>query len=129
MLGRRLDEQPVSLVGTPSREAGGDVAALLSDNPLIVPTPETALRAGFDALIDRMGIVPRIAAEADDMAMLRLLARDDVGLAVIPPIVVKGELETGMLAELAQLDGISEVFFAVTMRRRFPNPLIKDVLP
>lgn len=126
---RRLDEQPVSIVGSPKRGSGGGVRQLLADNPVVLPTPETAIRAGFDALVDRLGIVPRIAAEADDMAMLRLLARADVGLAVIPPIVVKGELETGLLAELAQLDGVREVFFAVTMRRRFPNPLIKDVLP
>lgn len=126
---RRLDEQPVSLVGTPARRSSGGVEQLLADNPLILPTPETALRAGFDAMVDRMGIVPRIAAEGDDMAMLRLLARADVGLAVIPPIVVKGELESGILVELERLTGITEVFFAVTMRRRFPNPLIKDVLP
>ena len=62
---------------------------LLTTAPLILPTPETALRAGFDALIERMGIVPRIAAEADDMAMLRLLARAHAGLAVIPPVVVR----------------------------------------
>lgn len=126
---RQLDEQPVSLVGTPARRSGGGVEQLLAENPLILPTPETALRAGFDAMVDRMGIVPRIAAEGDDMAMLRLLARADVGLAVIPPIVVKGELESGILVELERLTGITEVFFAVTLRRRFPNPLIKDVLP
>lgn len=126
---RRLDEQPVSIVGSPTRKSDGGVEQLLADNPVVLPTPETAIRAGFDALVDRLGIVPKIAAEADDMAMLRLLARADMGLAVIPPIVVKRELETGMLAELAQLDGVREVFFAVTMRRRFPNPLIKDVLP
>ena len=69
-----------------------------------------------------------IAAEADDMAMLRLLAREDIGLAVIPPIVVRDELTSGKLVEVAQLDGISEHFLAVTRERRFPNPLIADLL-
>jgi LysR family transcriptional activator of nhaA len=86
------------------------------------------LRAGFDALVDRGDVVPRIAAEADDMAMLRLLARSGAGVAVIPPIVVQDELASGHLVELLQLPEITELFLAVTIRRRFPNPLLGDVL-
>lgn len=127
---RRIAEQPVSLVGTRSRLAlaAQGLRTLLTTAPLILPTPETALRAGFDAMIERMGIVPRIAAEADDMAMLRLLARSDAGVGVIPPIVVQDELAGGMLYELFQLPEITEEFCAVTIARTFPNPLLADVL-
>lgn len=127
----RLADQPVSLVGTPERlgTMTANLADLLEQEPLILPTPDTALRAGFDAMTARMGIVPRIAAEADDMAMLRLLAREDAGLAVIPPIVVQDELAGGRLVEAAQLPGIDEHFLAVTLSRRFPNPLLAEVLP
>ncbi|MGD9294216.1 MAG: LysR family transcriptional regulator [Roseobacter sp.] len=123
-------DQPVSLVGTPDRLQGGetDVASILASEPLVLPTPETALRAGFDALLERLGIVPRIAAEADDMAMLRLLACADAGVAVIPPIVVQGELEAGGLKEYARLEDVREIFAAVTIARKFPNPLIHEVL-
>ena len=126
----RIDEQKVSIVGAPGRSgsASGDVKALLGAHPVILPTPETALRAGFDAMVERMGLIPKIAAEADDMAMLRLLARSDVGVAVIPPIVVQDELASGRLVELARLDGITEMFCAVTIKRRFPNPLLGEVL-
>ena len=62
------------------------------------------------------------------MAMLRLLAREDAGLAVIPPIVVRDELSSGMLVEVAQIEGIREHFLAVTRDRRFPNPLITELL-
>ncbi len=127
---QRIDEQPVSLIGTPERlgPTPRPLPALLSDMPLILPTPETALRAGFDALIARLDISPQIAAEADDMAMLRLLVREDAGLAVIPPIVVRDELDSGRLTEAARLDGITETFLAVTLERRFPNPLLADLL-
>jgi LysR family transcriptional activator of nhaA len=126
----RLSEQPVSLIGTPARIArpGRSLADLLASEPVVLPTPETALREGFDALVSRLGVVPVVAAEADDMAMLRLLAREDAGLAVIPPIVVQDELAAGVLAEAAQLDPITETFLAVTRERRFPNPLIGSLL-
>jgi len=127
----RIDEQAVSLVGSPEHGSEGqdaDIAALLAEQPLVMPTPESPIRAAFDALLVRLGIVPRIAAEADDMAMLRLLARAGAGLAVIPPIVVQGELASGRLVELARLPDITEVFCAITIERRFPNPLLGEVL-
>lgn len=127
---RRIAQQPVSLVGARSRLAlaAQGLPVLLAHAPLILPTPETALRAGFDALIENLGIVPRVAAEADDMAMLRLLVRSDAGVAVIPPIVVRDELASGTLYELAQLPGLTEEFHAVTTPRTFPNPLLREVL-
>ncbi|KIT16882.1 LysR family transcriptional regulator [Jannaschia aquimarina] len=127
---QRLDEQPVSIVGSPARASGraDSVREILETHPLVVPTPETALRAGLDGLLERLGILPRIAAEGDDMAMLRLLVREDVGVAVIPPIVVRDELSSGRLVELARLDDITEMFCAVTTQRRFPNPLVSELL-
>lgn len=123
----RLAEQPVSLIGLPGG-AARTLTELLQTEPLILPVPETALRASFDAMTARLGISPIIAAEADDMAMLRLLAREGAGLAVIPPIVVRDELDAGILVEAARLDQITETFYAVTLQRRFPNPLLTQLL-
>ena len=62
------------------------------------------------------------------MAMMRLLAREGAGVAVLPPIVVKDELAQGALVEATRLKGLAETFYAVTVRRRFPNPLVRDLL-
>lgn len=126
----RLAEQPVSLVGTPARlgPLPRTVDQVLSGQPLVLPGPGTALRAAFDALVARSGILPIIAAEADDMAMLRLLAREDAGVAVLPTIVVQDELASGLLVEAGRLEGMRETFYAVTRERRFPNPLLSPLL-
>ena len=79
--------------------------------------------------MNRLGVHPRIAAEVDDMAMLRLLARERIGLAVVPTIVVRDELEARMLVEIAPLPQLKETFFAITLARRFPNPLLKVLIP
>jgi LysR family transcriptional activator of nhaA len=128
-ISHRIAEQPVSLIGTPARIGkGGKLVGLLAREPLVLPTMESSVRIGFDALLDRLGIRPRIAAEVDDMAMIRLLAREDIGLAVVPPIVVKDELASGLLVEVHQLPQLSETFFAVTLKRRFPNPLLRPLI-
>lgn len=59
------------------------------------------------------------------MAMLRLLARERIGLAVVPTIVVRDELAARVLVEIASLPQLKETFFAITLARRFPNPLLK----
>ena len=53
------------------------------------------------------------------MAMLRLLARDSGSLAVLPAIVVKDELDRGVLQLYAAVPGVEETFYAITVRKRF----------
>lgn len=125
----RVAEQPLSLVGTANTvNTGLDIADLLRLHPVILPTPENNLRVAFDALVDRLGIHPRIAAEIDDMAMMRLMAREGLGLALVPPIVIKDELASGTLVEAARVPDLTETFYAVTVARRFPNPLVRELL-
>ena len=124
-----IAEQPVSLVGHPGRIGkSASLKDLLSREPLVLPTGESSIRVGFDSLVDRLGIRPRIAAEVDDMAMMRLLAREDIGLAVVPPIVVKDELDSGLLVEADHFPHLDETFYAVTLSRRFPNPLLRQLI-
>jgi LysR family transcriptional regulator, transcriptional activator of nhaA len=125
----RLAARPVSLVGTRARLGHkASLADRLRDHPIILPTVDSSVRSGFDALADRLGVRPQIVAEVEDMAMMRLLAREDIGLAVLPPIVVKDEIAAGVLMEGEPLPGIVETFHAVTMARRFPNPLVRLLL-
>ena len=125
-----IDEQPVSLIRHKKRRLKqASLEHYLATEPLIVPSIDSSIRTGFDAMADRMGIRPKIAAEVDDMAMLRLLARENVGLAIVPPIVVEDELHTGLLREVCSIADLTETFYAITLGRRFPNPLLKTLLP
>jgi len=125
----KIDEQPVSLVGRRRRIKRYDtVQSLIEREPFLLPTAETSIRASFDAFAERLGVQPRIVAEVDDMAMLRVLSRENVGITVVPPIVVKDELDAGVLVEAEQVPDLTEAFFAITPKRRFPNPLVKELL-
>jgi LysR family transcriptional activator of nhaA len=128
-IAHKLSEQHVSLVGAPALLGQTrNVRELLARHPLILPTQGGSVRTGFDALADRLGIRAQIAAEVDDMAMMRLLVREGFALAVLPPIAIRDELASGALIEADELPGIVETFFAVTTDRRFPNPLIRLVI-
>jgi LysR family transcriptional activator of nhaA len=124
-----VDQQPASLVGR-ARERRrrlrfpGDLDGL----PMLLPSRASSLRAAFDLLIEQAGVRPHILAEVDDMAMLRLLARESPGVTLVPPVVVRDELANGALRELCAVPGLTESFYAVTLSRRFPNPLLRDLL-
>ncbi|APE43067.1 LysR family transcriptional regulator [Sulfitobacter alexandrii] len=127
LVAHRIAEQPVGLHGTAARVAHDTLADLLSTEPVIVPT-ESSIRTGFDSLVSRLGVTPRIAATVDDMAMVRLLARNDVGLAITPAVVLADELAQGMLFSAPFPLDIVESFYAVTAPRSFPHPLIERLL-
>jgi len=122
-----IAEQPVHAHGTPRRLRHRSLRALLQHEPLIVPN-DSAIRTGFEGLVARLGVTPNIAAEVDDMAMLRLLAREDFGVAIAPSVVFADELNAGLLAEAPFNLGIDERFFAVTVRRQFPHPWLEELL-
>jgi len=126
---QRLDEQKLSLIGVPELcPVGVTLAERLEEAALVLPSAASGLRMGFDALLDRLGVTPNIAAEVDDMAMMRLLAREGIGLAVLPPIVVRDELASGALVEAEQLSELTEAFYGVSVERRFPNALLSELL-
>lgn len=129
LVSRLIDHQPVGLVGPPGLihrplNFPQDLAKL----PVLLPAKGLDIRTGFDQLMDAAGIQPIILAEVDDMAMLRLLARSSEALTLVPPIVVKDELAAGTLVELFTIPGLAEDFHAITQRRRFPNPLLAELL-
>lgn len=125
---RLLSEQPVALVGRPSRRSRpfrfpDDLKAA----PVLLPSAESEIRQAFDAALEHAGVTPTILAEVDDMAMLRLLARESEALTLVPLIVVRDELEAGVLEEVGRAADVSERFYAVTLDRRFPNPLLAEL--
>lgn len=124
---RRIARQPVSLVGRPSTRPfrfPDDLASV----PLLLPGRDNEMRLTFDLRCEQLGIRPRVRAEVDDMALLRLLARDSGGVALMPTIVAQDELRSGRLVELAVVPDLYENFYGVTVQRRYEPPLIGQLL-
>ncbi|UWQ60909.1 LysR family transcriptional regulator (plasmid) [Leisingera caerulea] len=125
----QIAEQAVSIVGSPERfDPDRPIRELLGEHPFILPTTDNTLRTAFDAMASRLSVRPQVAAEVDDMAMMRLLARENIGLALVAPIVVQDELTSGRLVEAREHPRIRETFYAITLRRRFPNPVVQELL-
>lgn len=124
---RRLAAQAVGLYGIPDRVTHRDLRRLLTEEPVILPT-ESSIRTGFDALTTRLSVAPRIAAQVDDMAMVRLLAREGIGLAIAPEVVFADEVAQGVIVAAGVTLDIEECFYAITATRSFPHPRLGALL-
>ncbi len=124
-----LAEQEISVVSQPSMARSRfQFPDDLRTVPVLLPSLESDVRSAFDLLLDRSGIRPIIAAEVDDMAMLRLLAISTRAVALVPKVVVRGELRSGVLVERLRLPSVRESFWAITASRTFPNVLVKELV-
>jgi LysR family transcriptional activator of nhaA len=124
-----LNEQPVSLVGRPRPDQRKfEFPEDLRTEPLLLPSLDSDIRVAFDRVLELAGIRPNILAEVDDMAMLRLLAREREGVTLVPPIVVRDELDSGILVEHCRIPEVTERFYAIVQKRRFPNRLLGELL-
>ncbi len=117
---RHIGSQSISLVGPAATWAGRSLRLPndLDGIDLALPGPSHALRSQFDALCMAADIRPRVRAEVDDMAMLRLIARDSGWLTVLPEVVVQDELRTGHLVALGRSSQLKEHFYAITTPHR-----------
>lgn len=125
----RIDQQSVCLVGPP-RPKGRRfrIPADLAGARVVVPGPSSDIRSQFDLWCEKRRIQVDIVAEVDDMALLRLLARDSGAITVLPEVVVQDELREGRLQRYGVVPGVFESFYAITAQRRKSSPLVQAML-
>ena len=126
---RSIARQPVSLVGRPrTKRRAFRFPEELAEVPLLLPSRDSDIRAAFDLLCEQHGLRCHVLAEVDDMALLRLLARDSGAVALVPSVVVRDELQTRQLVEYCVVPDLVENFYAITVKRHFEPPLLKALL-
>jgi LysR family transcriptional activator of nhaA len=124
-----LSRQSVSLVGRPlKRGQRFRFPHDLETRPVVLPSRDNDMRKAFDRILEDAGIQAVVQAEVDDMAMLRVIARETRGVTLVPPIVVRDELAEGTLVEYCPVAGLEERFYAIVQRRRFPNAIVQQLL-
>lgn len=76
--------QPVSLIASPYLSPPRYSLTGLAATPFA----ENAIRQAFDQLYSNYRLTLNLAAVVDDMAMMRLIARDTQHIAIMAPVVV-----------------------------------------
>ncbi|BDX04787.1 LysR family transcriptional regulator [Planctobacterium marinum] len=115
-------QQPVAIIGHPDIKPVSDFPIGYEDVHWLLPNKGTAIRSAFEFFCMRNNYKPKIMAEVDDMAMLRLLTRDTDACAVMPPVVVKDEINNQLLSVYQEIPEAFEPFYATTIdQAAFPK--------
>jgi LysR family transcriptional activator of nhaA len=126
---KRISHQNVCLVGRPrSKKKPFRFPQDLTQVRLLLPGRSSDIRNQFDLLCADLDLELHPYAEVDDMAMLRLLARDSGGVALVPEVVVQDEMQAGILQTYCAVPKVFENFYAITTRRHFQPAAMKQLL-
>lgn len=123
----RIARQAVALIGH-RRRRPFRFPDDLHGAAVVVPSSGNQVRSGFDHICELNGVRPKVLAEVDDMAMLRLLARDLQAVALTPAVVVRDELRSRQLHQYCEVPDLFEEFYAITVRRQYQHPLVRLLL-
>lgn len=94
----------------------------LDGAPVLLPTDNTLLRRSLEQWLDALGVRPRVVAEFEDSALLKVFGQSGEGIFFGPTAI---EAEICRQYEVVSLGRVAEVrerFYAITVERRIKHP-------
>ena len=96
----------------------------LQGAPALLPVENTALRRALDTWFRDNGIEPRIVAEFDDLALMKVMAAEGRGFIAIPKVAAKDAIARYGYRVIGQADECRIQFNAITAERRIVHPAV-----
>ncbi|WP_407278002.1 transcriptional activator NhaR [Aromatoleum evansii] len=105
-----------------------DFPACLAEMPLLLPTPDSAVRSRLDDWLARHGIRPRIVGEFEDSALLTTFGESGLGAFPAPELSSDEFTRSRGLALLGRCPDVVEHFYAISAQRKVDHPVIRSLL-
>jgi LysR family transcriptional activator of nhaA len=96
----------------------------LNDAPMLLPLENLILRRSLNQWFDRNGIKPRVMAEFEDSALLKVFGADGIGLFSAPTVVENEVMTQYGVQLLGRTAEVRERFYAISVERRLKNPAV-----
>jgi LysR family transcriptional activator of nhaA len=96
----------------------------LDGAPMLLPLEGSPLRRTLNLWFDRNGIRPRVAAEFEDSALLKVFGGDGLGIFTAPTVVATEVCRQYGVSLLGHAPEMKERFYAVTIGRRIKNAAV-----
>lgn len=96
----------------------------LDGAPMVLPLENTSLRRALNQWFDRHGVRPRVVAEFEDSALLKVFGADGVGIFAAPTVVRREICRQYGVSVVGHTDEVKERFYAVSVERRLRHPAV-----
>jgi LysR family transcriptional activator of nhaA len=96
----------------------------LHEAPALLPAENTALRRSLEHWFRALQIQPRVIAEFEDAALMKVMAANVPAFVPIPTVVVKEAVARYQLRIVGATDRCRDQFYAITAERKITHPLV-----
>lgn len=96
----------------------------LHDAPALLPADNTALRRTVEAWFRELGVRPRVLAEFEDLALMKVMAAEGRGFIVLPSVVAREAVRRYGFRILGVVERCQVRFHAITAERRLVHPAV-----
>lgn len=125
-----LGESGILLYGTPelAKKYRKAFPSSLEGAPLLLPTPQSALRRLLDRWFVDRGLRVHTAGEFDDSGLMRVAGLHGQGLLPVRA-ALRAEVEESSAVELVgRFDGMLERYYVVSLERRVRHPAVSALI-
>jgi LysR family transcriptional regulator, transcriptional activator of nhaA len=121
-----LGETGVTFFAAPAVAAslGKGFPRLLDGAPVLLPLEHLALRRALDAWFERHQLAPRVVAEFEDSALLKVFGGDGMGVFPAPTVIEAQVARQYGVQVLGRTDEVKERYYGVTVERRLKHPAV-----
>lgn len=118
-----------ALYGVPAlhRRYAKGFPACIEGAPVLLPARGDPLRAAIDAWFENHELRPEVVGEFSDSALLKTFGRAGCGLFPASAMM-RGDIKAQFNAQpVGELDGVRENWYAISLQRRIPHPVIATI--
>jgi LysR family transcriptional regulator, transcriptional activator of nhaA len=96
----------------------------LHDAPALLPAENTALRRALEAWFRGAGIKPRVVAEFEDLALMKVMAAEGRGFIAVPSVATDDAVRHYRFQIVGEAEKCRVQFHAITAERRIAHPAV-----
>ncbi len=96
----------------------------LEGAPVLLPLEGAPLRRSLEQWFQRVGVRPRVVAELEDSALLKVLGKDGFGVFPAPAVVAGEVARQYQVRALGAAEGVRERYYALSVERRLKHPAV-----
>ena len=96
----------------------------LNGAPVLLPASNAALRQSLEKWFQAGGLRPRLVAEFDDAALMKVAAVDGLGFFALPTLVAKEAMTRYGFQVIGRTEECRQQFYAISAERKLTHPAV-----
>lgn len=126
----RLGGSPIAWYAPPALLAAArrGFPASLARVPVLLPTPQAAVRPRLDHWFERAGLRPRVVGEVGDSALLKTFGAGGLGVFPAAELVEDDLVQRYGVRRVGRCEGVEEHYLAIGSEKKVGHPLVQALI-